>query len=99
MSTGERQTKPSLKVRARDLGVNVLIFGAAQILAALLAWQILFRSHPQGFAMGLTLIGFASWAFAFMTSSRGRPMGRSMARPSTRSMGRATQADSPATSK
>lgn len=99
MSTGERKTEYSLKVRARDLAVNVLFFGAAQIALALLLWQILFRSHPQGFAMGLTLVGFASWALAFMTSSRGRPMGRGMARPSPQPQGRATQPDSSSPSK
>ena len=74
MSTGERRTKYSLRDRARDLAVNVLVFGGAQILLALLLWQLLFRSYPQGFAMGLTLVGFASWALAFFSSFRGRRM-------------------------
>jgi hypothetical protein len=74
MSTGERQTEKSLRTRARDLAINVLVFGAAQIVLALLFWQLFFREHPQGFAMGLTLVGFGSWAFAFMTSFRRRPM-------------------------
>lgn len=100
MSIGERQTKFSLRVRARDLAVNVLLFGAVQVMLALLAWQILFRAHPQGFAMGLTLVGFASWALAFMSSSRGRPpIGRGMARAPLQRQGRATQPDSPTTNK
>ena len=72
MSTGEHKTEYSIQTRARDLAVNVLIFGGAQILLALLLWQTLFRSHPQGFAMGLTLVGFGSWAISFFTSSRRR---------------------------
>jgi hypothetical protein len=84
MSTGERKPERSFILRARDLALNVLVFAGAQILLALLFWQLLFRSHPQGFAMGLTLVGFVSWAIAFMTSFRKpwRPaMGRTALRP------------------
>jgi hypothetical protein len=77
MSTDQGTPANSFRSRARDLAINVLVFGTAQILIALLLWQIVFRTHPQGFAMGLTLIGFASWAVAFMTSSR-RPRSRRM---------------------
>lgn len=70
MSNDERITKRSFRDRARDVAVNVLAFAAAQVLLALFFWQLLFRSHPQGFALGLTLVGFASWAIAFMTSFR-----------------------------
>jgi hypothetical protein len=72
MSTGERKPTSSFLERARDLALNVLIFAGAQILLALLFWQLFFRTHPQGFAMGLTLVGFGSWALSFLTSSRGR---------------------------
>jgi hypothetical protein len=75
MSSGERKTEPSFRDRARDLAVNVLVFAAAQILLALLFWLLFFRTHPQGFAMGLTLVGFGSWAIAFLTARR-RPRSR-----------------------
>ena len=96
MSTGERKMENSIWVRARDLTANVIIFGAAQLLLALFFWQLFFRSHPQGFAMGLTLVGFASWAIAFMTSSR-RPRSRSLS-PLEASLGsraREPSADAP----
>ena len=72
MSSDERIPENSFRSRARDLAINVLVFGAAQVLLALLLWQLIFRTHPQGFALGLTLVGFGSWAVALMTSSRGR---------------------------
>jgi hypothetical protein len=70
MSSGERKTERSFRDRARDLAINVLAIAVAQFLIALLFWQLVFRRHSQGFAMGLTLVGFASWAISFMTSSR-----------------------------
>lgn len=73
MSTGERNMERSFWVWARDLALNVLVFAGAQILLALLFWLFLFRSHPQGFAMGLSLAGFGSWFLAFVTSFRARP--------------------------
>jgi hypothetical protein len=100
MSTGERKAEHSIWVRARDLAVNVLIFAAAQILLALLFWQLFFRSHPQGFAMGLTLVGFASWVIAFVMVLRRRHrrpgIGRAALQPA---MARKPGADAPATRK
>jgi hypothetical protein len=84
MSNGEGKTPASFAERARDLGINVLVFSGVQTLVALLAWQLLFRDHPQGFAMGLSLVGFAAWGLAFLLSFR-RP-----ARPGIRPMGRTT---------
>jgi hypothetical protein len=72
MSTGERIPERPFWNRARDLALNVLVFAGVQILSALLFWQLLFRSHPQGFAMGLTLVGFGSWALAMLAGPRGR---------------------------
>ena len=71
MSTGERIPERPFWVRARDLALNVLVFAGVEILLALLFWQLIFRSHPQGFAMGLTLVGFGSWALAVLAGSRG----------------------------
>jgi hypothetical protein len=73
MSSGERQTEPSFRNRVRDLAISVLAFAVAQLLLALLFWQLIFRTHPQGFAMGLTLVGFASWGIAFLASFRRPP--------------------------
>lgn len=70
MSSGERKTEPSFRDRVRDLAINVLAFAAAQMLLALLIWQLLFRTQPQGFALGLTVVGFAGWAITFLTSFR-----------------------------
>ena len=72
MFTGERIPERPFWHRARDLALNVLVFAGLQILLALLFWQLFFRSHPQGFAMGLTLVGFGSWALAMLAGSRGR---------------------------
>jgi hypothetical protein len=33
---------------------------------------MVFREYPQGFAMGLTLVGFASWFLSFMMGIGGR---------------------------
>jgi hypothetical protein len=89
MSTGERKTEYSFQTRARDLAINVLVYGGVQILLALLLWQILFRSHPQGFALGLTVVGFGSWAIGLLASSRPRSrppgMGRAALAPRPRS--------------
>jgi hypothetical protein len=96
MSTGEGKTENSLSARARDLAINVLVFGSAQILLALFFWQVLFRSHLQGFAMGLTLVGFASWAISFMTSFRGtRSRARSPLEATLGSQTREPSADAP----
>jgi hypothetical protein len=92
MSSGERKTERSFRDRARDLAINVLAFEAAQILLALLFWQLLFRTHPQGFALGLTLVGFACWAISFMTSFR-RPI--RMMSPLEASLGSRTRQPSP----
>jgi len=101
MSNADRKTEYSLRVRARDLAVNVLVFGGSQFLLAALFWQILFRSHPQGFALGLTLVGFGSWALAFLTSSRGRyrrpTMG--MTRMAPQPTGPTQRSEGPATEK
>ena len=60
-----------LKTSGRTLAV-IAIIGGVQILVSLVVWQILFRSHPQGFALGLTLVGFASWFFSFLIGLGGR---------------------------
>ena len=103
MSTDARKSEYSIQTRARDLAVNVLVFGGAQILLALLLWQILFRSHPQGFAMGLTLVGFGSWALSSLTSSRRRrwstPSGMGFPQQAPQPKASAPRPDKPATTK
>ena len=103
MITDERKPEYSIQTRARDLAVNVLVFGGVQILLALLFWQVLFRSHPQGFALGLTLVGFGSWALSFFTSSRRRrwptPSGMGFPQQALQPKARTAQPDKPSTSK
>jgi len=72
MTTGGRKPKQGFWVRARDQAITVLIYIAVQIVLALIFWQLLFRSRDQGFALGLTLVGFASWALLFVTGFRAR---------------------------
>lgn len=60
-----------LKSAGRTL-VVLAIIGGAQVLVSLLVWQVMFRDHPQGFAMGLTLVGFASWFLSFLVGLGGR---------------------------
>ncbi len=66
--------------RLRRLAMVIGIIGAAQLLLGLIAWLLLFRTHPQGLSMGLSLIGFGSWAIAAVLSLGGR-------RPGARPMG------------
>jgi hypothetical protein len=73
MTTGGRKTKQGFWVRACGQAITVLIYTAAQLVLALIFWQLLFRSRDQGFALGLTLVGFASWAIMFVTGFRARP--------------------------
>lgn len=42
----------------------IVTIATIQILLSVLVWQVLFRRFPQGFSMGLTLVGFASWFFS-----------------------------------
>jgi hypothetical protein len=75
---------------ARDLALTILLFGGAQILLSLLLWPALFRSHPQGFSMALSLVGFGGWFVGFASSIGAR---RAMARQATaRQPGAAEQA-------
>ena len=103
MSTGARNSEPSIAIRARDLAANVFIFGGAQILLALLFWQTLFRSHPQGFAMGLTLVGFGSWTISLLTSSRRRrwstPSGMGFPQQAPQPKASTQRSDGPTTTK
>jgi hypothetical protein len=63
----------TLLLRARNLGLTVLTFGAAQVLLALVLWPLLFRAYPQGFSMALSLVGFGNWLVSsFASFGRGR---------------------------
>jgi hypothetical protein len=56
----------------RDFVLTMLIVGGLQILASLVAWLLIFRSHPLGFSMALSLVGFASWLVALFASMGAR---------------------------
>ena len=58
--------------RARDLALTVLVIGGVQVALSLVPWLAFFRSHPQGFSMALSLVGFAGWFVAFASSIGGR---------------------------
>jgi hypothetical protein len=77
MSTGRQGRAGTFLRRARDLALTLSVFGGVQILLSLSLWPILFRSHPQGFAMALTLVGFGGWFAAFVTSFRRTRLPRS----------------------
>jgi hypothetical protein len=70
MSTGGQERAASILIRARGFALTLLVFGGAQIVLSLVLWPLLFWSHPQGFAMALTLVGFGGWFAAFITSFR-----------------------------
>jgi hypothetical protein len=71
----------------RDLALTFLIIGCAQILLSLIPWQIVFRSHPLGFSMALSLIGFGGWFIGFAASfgARRAPPGHALARQTSAS--------------
>jgi hypothetical protein len=54
--------------RVRDLALTVLAVGCAEIVLSLIPWLILFRNHPQGFSMALSLSGFGGWIIGFASS-------------------------------
>ena len=62
----------------RDFAVTVLVVGGAQVLIALLLWPIMFKNHPVGFSMALSLVGFSSWLLSFMISFADRRRTRLM---------------------
>lgn len=77
----------NLKSRLKELLNNarrtlsvLAIIAAIQIVVALLAWQILFRSHAQGLAMGLSLVGFLSWFVSFFSAGLGGRVASARAR-------------------
>ena len=80
MSIGWRNTVHNWMCSARDLALSILILGGAQILLSLLLWPALFRSHPQGFSMALSLVGFGGWFVGFASSLGAR---RAMAHRAT----------------
>lgn len=55
-------------ISLRDFGLAALIVGAGQVLIALIVWPLVFRGHPLGLSMALSLVGFASWILAFLAS-------------------------------
>jgi hypothetical protein len=75
-----RKTAYNWMCGVRDLALCILILGGAQILLSLLLWPALFRSHPQGFSMALSLVGFGGWFVGFASSIGAR---RAMARRAT----------------
>ena len=72
MSTGWRKAGATVLRGARDLVLIVLAFGAVQLSLSVGVWALLFRSHPQGFSMALSLVGFGGWFVAFTASFAGR---------------------------
>ena len=52
----------------RDFALTVLVVGAVQILIGLILWPLVFRDHPLGLSMALSLVGFASWLVSFIMS-------------------------------
>ncbi len=65
---------------ARRTLVVLVIIAAIQIVVSLLAWQILFRNHAQGLAMGLSLVGFLSWFLSFFGAGLGGRVASARAR-------------------
>jgi len=73
-----RETLHSALRGLRDFALTVLIVGGAQVLIALFLWPIVFKNHPVGFSMALSLVGFSSWLLAFMMSFADRRRTRLM---------------------
>jgi len=68
MPTSWRKALRALLQRAGAYGVQVLIVAGVEILMALLVWLALFRSHPLGFPMALTVVGLPGWFLALVLS-------------------------------
>ena len=56
MSIRWRETLRAALRELRDFGLTALIFGGAQVLLSLPVWAILFRNHPVGLSMALSMI-------------------------------------------
>jgi hypothetical protein len=52
----------------RNFALTVLAVGGIQILIALVVWPIVFRAHPLGLSMALSLVGFGCWVLSFVLS-------------------------------
>ena len=62
----------------RDLALTLLITGGAQVVIGFVLWPLLFRGQKLGLSLALSLVGFGSWALAFLLSisvRRGRLVG------------------------
>ena len=68
MPTSWRKALRAIWKRASAYGVQVLIVAGVEVLVALLVWLVLFRSHPLGFPMALTLVGLPGWFMALVLS-------------------------------
>ncbi|MBN1643024.1 MAG: hypothetical protein JXA09_17440 [Anaerolineae bacterium] len=68
MSIKWREMIQGALIGLRDFALTVFIVGAMQVLLGLIVWPILFRSHPLGLSMALSLVGFASWLLSFIFS-------------------------------
>jgi hypothetical protein len=52
----------------RDLALSVLVIGCTQVVLSLIPWLLLFRDHPQGLSMALSLSGFGGWIVGFAST-------------------------------
>jgi hypothetical protein len=68
MPTSWRKALRVILQRAGAYGVQVLIVAGVELLVALPIWLGLFRSHPLGFPMALTLVGLPGWFMALVLS-------------------------------
>ena len=68
MSIKWRETLHKALRSLRDFALTVLVIGGIQVLIALLLWPIVFRDHPVGFSMALSLVGFGAWLISFAIS-------------------------------
>ena len=68
MPTSWRKALRAIFQRAGAYGVQVSIVAGVEVLVALLVWLALFRSHPLGFPMALTLVGLPACFVAFVLS-------------------------------
>jgi hypothetical protein len=78
MSIKWRETLHKALRSLRDFALTILVIGGIQVLIALLLWPIVFRDHPVGFSMALSLVGFSAWLVSFALSLADRRRQRMM---------------------
>ena len=68
MSIKWRDMLRGMLIGLRDFALTVLFVGAVQVLIGLVVWPLVFRGHPLGLSLALSLVGFGCWLVSFILS-------------------------------